>query len=294
MKPADQAAGFKIIIHYLFGTLLHWNFIETKPIAQRLHALRKSKNLTLDELSDTLNYSKPTVYKWEKGWKNSTGENTIPTMDQIIDLCSLYNCAPGYILCEYDSITLTADQITRETGILDFNIKKLNSMASSIINGPGGANDLFLSFLNYFIANMGTSCELLFNRSIIESIIEDYESSEYKDIVDAAYSKFSSDPLSIDILRDGFFGSRDGNRDTFKPYLVDEFVSAGYSKEKSTKLAEECSCFVDHLIGQFEANSNYVLSQEFVFLIESFFEDSDIRWDYSELLKRTDNNPESC
>ena len=146
MKPADQAAGFKIIIHYLFGTLLHWNFIETKPIAQRLHA---------------------------------------------------------------------------------------------------------------------------------------------------AYSKFISDPLSIDILRDGFFGSRDGNRDTFKPYLVDEFVSAGYSKEKSTKLAEECSCFIDHLIGQFEANSNYVLSQEFVFLIESFFENSDIRWDYSVLLKRTNNTPES-
>ena len=140
---------------------------------------------------------------------------------------------------------------------------------------------------------MDTTLELLFNRSIIESIRRNYESSEYKDIVDAAYRKFSDNSLSIEILRDGFFGSRDGNRVLFEPYLLDEFISAGYSKHKAEELAEECSCFIDHLIGQFEANSNYVLSQEFVFLIESFFKNPDIRWDYSELLKRTNNNPES-
>ena len=262
-------------------------------IAQRLHALRKSKNLTLDELADTLNYSKPTVYKWEKGWKQATGENSIPTMDQIIDLCSLYNCSPGYILCEYDSITLTANQISRETGILDFNIKKLNSLAAnSSINGYNGVNDSFLAFLNHFIANMDTTLELLFNRSIIESIRRNYESSEYKDIVDAAYRKFSDNSLSIEILRDGFFGSRDGNRVLFEPYLLDEFISAGYSKHKAEELAEECSCFIDHLIGQFESNSNYVLSQEYIFIVESFFKNPDIRWDY-EVLKITDKSSES-
>ena len=100
-----------------------------------------------------------------------------------------------------------------------------------------------------------------------------------------------------------FLPERHLNQDLFNTLQTNDYISNGLnimligatgSGKTCITIAEECSYFVDHLIGQFESNSNYVLSQEFVFLIESFFEDSDIRWDYSELLKRTDNNPESC
>ena len=53
-------------------------------IAKRLHDERLSANLSLDKLAEISGYSKPTVQRWEKGWKDGSGQNIIPTLDQII------------------------------------------------------------------------------------------------------------------------------------------------------------------------------------------------------------------
>ena len=86
-------------------------------IARRLHDERKSAGLSLDEFSYQIGYSKPTVQRWEKGWEKGTGENRIPTMDQLIDLCAFYNCEPDYLLCVMDSKTREASNIVEATGL---------------------------------------------------------------------------------------------------------------------------------------------------------------------------------
>ena len=52
-------------------------------IGKRLHSERIRAKISLDKLAELSGYSKPTVQRWEKGWKNGTGENTIEILIEI-------------------------------------------------------------------------------------------------------------------------------------------------------------------------------------------------------------------
>lgn len=82
-------------------------------IADRLRTLRKTNGYTQLQLADTLGYSEPTIKKWEK----RGGENSIPTMEQLYNLATLYNCETNYLLCEIDCKTQITTDICAETGL---------------------------------------------------------------------------------------------------------------------------------------------------------------------------------
>lgn len=56
-------------------------------LGQRLLELRKSKQLSQEEVADKLNVSRQTVSKWE------TDQST-PDFDKIVPICNLYNITP--------------------------------------------------------------------------------------------------------------------------------------------------------------------------------------------------------
>ena len=60
-------------------------------LGQRLLELRKSKNLTQDEVAERLNVTRQTVSKWE------TNQST-PDFDKIIPLCELYEISANELL----------------------------------------------------------------------------------------------------------------------------------------------------------------------------------------------------
>ena len=60
-------------------------------LGERLFELRKSKNLTQDDVAEKLNVTRQTVSKWE------TNQST-PDFDKIVPLCDLYGISPNELL----------------------------------------------------------------------------------------------------------------------------------------------------------------------------------------------------
>lgn len=62
-------------------------------LGEKLFELRKSKNLTQDDVAEKLNVTRQTVSKWE------TNQST-PDFDKIAPLCKLYGMTPNELLTE--------------------------------------------------------------------------------------------------------------------------------------------------------------------------------------------------
>lgn len=60
-------------------------------LGERLFELRKSKNLTQDDVAEKLNVTRQTVSKWETN-------QSIPDFDKIVPLCDLYGISPNELL----------------------------------------------------------------------------------------------------------------------------------------------------------------------------------------------------
>lgn len=149
-------------------------------IAARLHSERENAKLSLDALSERTGYSKPTVQSWEKGWKNGTGENHIPNMEQLIDLASIYNCTPEYLLCEYEQKSKPLTDICFETGLLPENIKSLHKPFLAMLEQPmdsHGYAHIMYQFLNHFIRNYQHLADALYHRVIHENITRRFNDS---------------------------------------------------------------------------------------------------------------------
>lgn len=101
---------------------------QKEKIAERLKDERTAKGLTQQELAVRLKYSKPTIIEWERG----NGQNRIPNMDTLLELCDLYNCEVGYLLCEYDTKFRRNATIQEETGLSEEAIEALRKMNKSI------------------------------------------------------------------------------------------------------------------------------------------------------------------
>ena len=84
-------------------------------IAERLKEERRNYGRTQMELAKELNYSKPTIIEWERG----NGENRIPDMKTLLELCNKYNCEVGYLLGEYDTRFRENATIHEETGLTE-------------------------------------------------------------------------------------------------------------------------------------------------------------------------------
>lgn len=97
-------------------------------IANRLRQLRKEHAYTQAQLSELLGYSEPTVKKWER----KDGKNPIPTMEQLFNLATLYECEIEFLLCEIDCKTRTAADIQRETGLSEAAIDILKKEAEKL------------------------------------------------------------------------------------------------------------------------------------------------------------------
>lgn len=241
-------------------------------IAARLHKERENAKLSLDALSEKTGYSKPTVQSWEKGWKDGSGKNHIPSLEQLLDLAALYNCTPEYLLCEYDSKTKEATDISLETGLTPENVTRLQRMFSTILENPygGGANNLFLSFLNYFIENSQLIFELMFNRQMLASLQNEFDNDPDNDEIYAAYIAVGADGLNNEIFKDDLF-SRITLVGRYTEPLIAYFEALGYDKERIRMLMEKFTKYYDVLSATKTKQSDFALSDSFLDIVKSFY-----------------------
>lgn len=241
-------------------------------IAARLHKERENAKLSLDALSEKTGYSKPTVQSWEKGWKDGSGKNHIPSLEQLLDLAALYNCTPEYLLCEYDSKTKEATDISLETGLTPENVTRLQRMFSTILENPygGGANNLFLSFLNYFIENSQLIFELMFNRQMLASLKNEFDNDPDNDEIYAAYIAVGAGGLNSEIFKDDLF-SRITLVGRYTEPLIAYFEALGYDKERIRMLMEKFTKYYDVLSATKTKQSDFALSDSFLDIVKSFY-----------------------
>lgn len=66
--------------------------ISMEKVGYKIKELRTQQNLTQDNLADKLYVTRQAVSKWEMG-------QSLPTVDNIIDLMGLFHCDFETILC---------------------------------------------------------------------------------------------------------------------------------------------------------------------------------------------------
>jgi len=90
----EKNADFEKLIIFIEGTIKSLEFFNNKrcTIAERLKLLRKSNDLTQDNISKYLDVHRTTVTQYESG-------EIVPTTQNIIRLAKLYNVTTDYILC---------------------------------------------------------------------------------------------------------------------------------------------------------------------------------------------------
>lgn len=94
----------------------------TMSLGENLQFLRKTKNMTQEDLAETLNVSRQSVSKWES-------DVTFPEMDKIIQICSMFSCS-------IDS--LIKGSVEKETAQDKSGYDKhMNSFSKSISAGVG-------------------------------------------------------------------------------------------------------------------------------------------------------------
>lgn len=265
-------------------------------IAARLHSERENANLSLDALAEQTGYSKPTVQSWEKGWRDGSGKNRIPNMDQLIDLAALYNCTPEYLLCEYDFKTKEITEISLETGLTPESIVLLQRMFSFILENPygGGANNLFLAFLNHFIENSQLIFELIFNRQVLECLKYQFANDPDKDEIYNAYVAVGADGLNSKIFKDDIFYNAFQSARYTQP-LIEYFEALGYGTDRIRTLMEKFSEYFDVLSTNKIKQSDFALSDTFLDIIKDFYRkypDNVSNYDNFADQQRTHINPE--
>ena len=96
-----------------------------KEIGKRIKSERKLLGKSQEELSGDLKVKRSTVGSWENG-------KTLPSLQTMINMCKMFNCEMGYLLCEegYEEKTRKITDICRETGFSEdaVNVLKENRM----------------------------------------------------------------------------------------------------------------------------------------------------------------------
>lgn len=95
------------------------------------------------------------IAEWEKG-------KELPPLDTMLQMCELFDCELGYLLCEHDTKTRTAADIQNETGLNEAAIDILRSSKHSNLDADTYQGET-LHLINHFILNC---------KPIVESITE--------------------------------------------------------------------------------------------------------------------------
>lgn len=90
-----------------------------EKIAQRIRKERIAAGLTQQELADAVFHDRQLIIKWERG-------TSFPSLEDMVNLCDIFNCELGYLLCEFDDCKTYDEQFCHDfLGISPDSVSKL-------------------------------------------------------------------------------------------------------------------------------------------------------------------------
>ena len=150
-----------------------------KPaISRRLRDLRKLNELTQDDLAKKLYVHRTTVVKWENEEKDE-----LPSLDDMLRLCNLYDCELSYLLCEQECTTKAVQGVAEYTGLSEKAVKALRRFATAGKGSSVNACDRFISSgtFNFICEHIESAYKLSHELSIHLELEKTFESKELKE-----------------------------------------------------------------------------------------------------------------
>lgn len=243
-------------------------------IAKRLHSERIKAGLTLDSLAEKTGYTKPTVQKWEKGWKKEIGNNNLPTLHQLLDLANLYNCTPEYLLCEYDQKSKQLTDVSFETGLLPESIQLLHAPFAALLKQPMDQHGYFhimYQFLNYVIKNCHPLDSALYNRVIVENISRRFDASEYKsDIIEGFNAVSIMRNVEFAILSNSL--SPEDAINHYSQAMKTYYMNKGFNAKKISDILNDFSKNYIAVFPERKKQADFTLTSCFMDLVTSFLD----------------------
>ena len=99
------------------------NIYDSKRIGERLRQRRKELNLSQEDVALRCHCVRQRYAKWEQG-----NIQTL-SLDDLVNLCNLFQCDIGYILCEYDTKRHVVADIHAQTGLSEKAIECLTALS---------------------------------------------------------------------------------------------------------------------------------------------------------------------
>lgn len=113
--------------------------------SEKLLMLRKSKNLTQEQLAEQLNISRQSISKWES-------DQAIPELNKIVELSNIFDVTTDYLLkpAEIDELSVKTEILEKQQQQMLLREKKRNNIQRCIIYCAGV---YLLFFATYFIGH---------------------------------------------------------------------------------------------------------------------------------------------
>ena len=241
-------------------------------IGKRLHNERVCAKLSLERLAEVLNCSKPTVHSWERGWKDGTGENTIPTLDQLLSLSVLYKCTPEYLLCEYDQKTKQQTDVCFETGLLPESYNILNETFSRLreetMDEPGYFHIMY-QFLNHVLANSRPLTDALYYRVILENLTRRFDASQYKELIIEGFNAVEIQQHHVFASMTGMYSSEQAATVYIQP-LITYYKYKGISYDVITDILHDFKANFEAIYPNKLKQANFAITEYFMDIVNSF------------------------
>lgn len=123
-------------------------------IGERIKQERLKLKLNQSELMKKIELS-PDSYRVLGRWENAR-KGSHPQFKDMIELCNVFNCELGYLLCEYDCKTRDTVDIKKEIGLSEKAINILEDLKNR--QGKSGHNtfmcEIIIEFFNLLIENI--------------------------------------------------------------------------------------------------------------------------------------------
>lgn len=224
---------------------------EYKEAENFLNQYERFKSCVSQEaLADTINVKRQTIIDWEKG-------NTYPSIENLIQLCSVFNCNMDYLL------GLVETPITEPVSIAHY----FSRISSKIID-YGLKNEDYLDCLNFFM--LPENCASLFNDVTISAWRKMWTNSAIADI---------NSPLKEDVIKahdefSAITSLQEISKSSYKSFLEKKFPRQKLiiKKEQSGNGYRLKSCFQPLIYQNFFNEKEFNYTTFINYLVDNTFE----------------------
>lgn len=128
------------------------NIYDYKNIGSIIKKERKELGMNQEALATALNISaRQTIAKWENG-------TAIPQLEDMLNMCNLFDCELGYLLGEHELKTQAATDIHKQTGLsaeaieyLQFAHSEAHRIPEDNYDSAPAVNDIIIRTINFLL-----------------------------------------------------------------------------------------------------------------------------------------------